>query len=154
MKKDGFIIGFRGMQGYLELEHPDLIIEFLVPEIGRGTRKPYKLDNLSINAQALRYLTFLSENTITLKVNNFSVTLPHPVNFALHKLIILQRRTNKEKAAKDLHSAINLLKILIRNKEIAMLQAVYKKLPSKWKSSILKSLREADEADLLNLFNA
>ena len=53
-KNDGFVLGFRGIQGYIALEHPDLIIEFLVPEFGRGITKPYNLENLAINAQALR----------------------------------------------------------------------------------------------------
>ena len=39
----GFVVGFTGSQGYIRLEHPELIVEFLVPEKGRGTDKPYAL---------------------------------------------------------------------------------------------------------------
>jgi len=33
----GFVIEFVGSKGYLRLGHPDLIVEFLVPERGKGS---------------------------------------------------------------------------------------------------------------------
>ncbi len=38
LKDLGFVVGFTGSQGYMRLEHPELIIEFLVPEKGKGQR--------------------------------------------------------------------------------------------------------------------
>lgn len=32
LKDIGFVVGFTGSQGYIRLEHPQLIVEFLVPE--------------------------------------------------------------------------------------------------------------------------
>ena len=32
LKEPGFVVGFTGSQGYIRLEHPELIVEFLVPE--------------------------------------------------------------------------------------------------------------------------
>ncbi len=32
LKELGFVTGFTGPEGYMRLEHPELIIEFLVPE--------------------------------------------------------------------------------------------------------------------------
>ncbi len=46
----GFNIVFKGRGGYITFEHPDLIIEFVVPERGRGSEEPYPLPNLGINA--------------------------------------------------------------------------------------------------------
>ncbi|MBI4712866.1 MAG: hypothetical protein HY762_06175 [Planctomycetes bacterium] len=43
VKDLGFVIGYKGSKGYIKLEHPDLVIEFLVPEKGRGTDEPYAL---------------------------------------------------------------------------------------------------------------
>ena len=59
LKDLGFITGFTGSKGYIRLEHPQLIVEFLVPERGRGSDKPYTLSQLGINAQAIRFLEFL-----------------------------------------------------------------------------------------------
>ena len=62
MKDLGFIRGFRGREGYMILEHPDLAIEFLVPEKGKGTDKPVRLPLLGLNAQALRFLELLARD--------------------------------------------------------------------------------------------
>jgi hypothetical protein len=42
----GFLIEFKGREGFIRLVHPDLIIEFLVPERGRGSSTPYDLPAL------------------------------------------------------------------------------------------------------------
>jgi hypothetical protein len=55
LKDLGFIIGHRGTEGYIQLEHPDLVIEFLSPERGRGIDKPVSIPKLSVNAVALRF---------------------------------------------------------------------------------------------------
>ncbi|MCX5698331.1 MAG: GSU2403 family nucleotidyltransferase fold protein [Candidatus Omnitrophica bacterium] len=55
LKDLGFVVGFQGREGYIRLEHPDPAIEFLVPEKGRGSDKPFPVKELSINAQPLRY---------------------------------------------------------------------------------------------------
>ncbi len=73
----GFVIVYKGRKGYIKLEHPDLLLEFLVPEKGKGTDRPVPLPKLGINAVALRFLSFLSAKTIKIKVEDFSVTLPH-----------------------------------------------------------------------------
>lgn len=77
--------------------HPELIVEFLVPEKGWGTDKPYPISQFGMNAQALRFLDFLVENTIVSDSDGLRVRLPHPAAFGLHKLIISKRRDTKEK---------------------------------------------------------
>jgi len=67
LKDLGFVVGFAGSQGYIRLEHPELIVEFLVPERGRPTDKPFALPQLGLNAQSLRFLDCLAQNTITTK---------------------------------------------------------------------------------------
>jgi hypothetical protein len=100
LKDLGFIIGFTGQQGFIRLEHPQLIVEFLVPETGRGSDKPYALPKLGINAQSLRFLEFLAQNTITSTAGSVTVTLPHPAHFALHKLLVMTRRRTPAKKQK------------------------------------------------------
>jgi len=96
LKDLGFVVGFAGSNGYIRLEHPQLIIEFLVPERGKGSDKPYPLPQLGLNAQALRFVEFLSQDTIKSKIGSIKVTLPHPANFALHKLLVMSRRPKAE----------------------------------------------------------
>ena len=64
LKDLGFVIGYKGSKGYIKLEHPELMVEFLVPEKGRGTDGPIQIPRLGVNAVALRFLHFLSDNTI------------------------------------------------------------------------------------------
>ena len=82
----GFRVTFQGNQGYMKLIHPDLIVEFLTPERGRGTEAPVSLPTLGINATALRFLNFISEGTIKVQVEDFKVTLPHPDNFDFNRM--------------------------------------------------------------------
>ncbi len=145
----GFIIGFRGSKGYMKLEHPELVIEFLVPERGKGLDSPYPLPQLGINAQALRFLDFLTQNTISIKTEGVTVSLPHPANFALHKLIIFQRRRNPEKIIKDKEAAIKVIKALIDKKEENFIQYVFNSIPQKWKKKIIKGLEEIKEKEIL-----
>jgi hypothetical protein len=99
LKDLGFIVGFTGSQGYIRLEHPELIVEFLVAERGRPSEKPFALPQLGLNAQALRFLDYLTANPITVMVQDFCLTVPHPARFALHKLVVSTRRPNPEKTS-------------------------------------------------------
>jgi len=60
----GFIVTLTSRKGYIRLEHPELLIEFLVSEKGRGIDAPYPLPKLGINAVALRFVNILSDNII------------------------------------------------------------------------------------------
>ena len=55
LKDLGFVTIFKGREGYIKLDHPDLMLEFLVPEKGKGTDKPVPLTKLGMNAVALRF---------------------------------------------------------------------------------------------------
>jgi len=151
LKDLGFIVSFSGSKGYTKLEHPDLLIEFLSPEKGRGMDGPVKIPQLGVNATALRYLNFLVENKIKVDVENFTVCLPHPVNFALHKLIIFQRRIKKEKADKDREAATMLLRALIKKGDGKRIKSVFDLIPPLWRKSVLKGLQNVEDKDILRM---
>lgn len=150
----GFVVSFHGSKGYMKLNHPDLILEFLVAERSRGIDKPYPLPKLGINATALRFLDFLLENTIKVKFESFTVTVPHPANFALHKLIISQRRLKEEKAIKDNQAAIYVLKALIANGQSRSIRKVFAETIPKWQKKIIAGLKSIDEPQILNLITS
>ncbi|MBM3244900.1 MAG: hypothetical protein FJZ15_03810 [Candidatus Omnitrophica bacterium] len=151
LKDLGFVTILRGREGYIKLDHPDLLLEFLVPEKGKGVNGPIPLTKLGMNAVALRFLSFLSTDTVKAKVENFYVTLPHPVNFALHKLIIFQRRLKEEKAIKDRNTAIEILKALIKKGDTRALLQVFNSMIPKWQKKVIKGLEETKEKDILNI---
>jgi hypothetical protein len=103
---------------------------------------------------ALRFLSFLSSNTIKVKIEDFYVTLPHPANFALHKLIIFQRRLKQEKAVKDRNIAIEILKSLIEKGESSIIKQVFNSVPKKWQNRIIKGLSKREDKDILAILES
>ncbi len=150
LKDLGFVVDFKGREGYIKLDHPDLILEFLVQERGKGTDRPYALPKLGVNATALRFLNFLSDNTINVKIEDFYLTLPHPANFSLHKLIISQRRAKEEKAIKDWNTAIEVLKALINKGESHIVKQVFDTIPQKWQKKVIRGIKEANGNEVIS----
>jgi len=151
LKDLGFVVGFQGREGYIRLEHPDLAIEFLVPERGRGSNKSFPLEELGINAQPLRYLSLLTQRVIKTEVEGVKISLPHPAIFVFHKLIIAQIRKNKDKEAKDKEEALRILRALIDKGELITTKKFLNCMLSKWQAKVLASLKEMGEFELLDL---
>lgn len=151
LKDLGFILDFKGEQGYIVFQHPDLILEFLTPARGKGVDKPVPLDQLGINAQALRFMDMLARNPIQLSFNGVAVSIPHPVDFALHKLLIAKRRKRREKAEKDRAQAVALLISLIESGEIKIIHTVYDGMPNSWRKTIKQELLTLGEEKLMAL---
>jgi len=150
LKDLGFVTSFKNMEGYIKIDHPDLFIEFLVPEKGKETDKPHPIPKLGVNATALRYLNLLSDKTIREKVEDFYLTVPHPVNFALHKLLISGRR--RQKAQKDQSTAIEILKALIKKSESDLIRDVFYTIHKKWQTNIIRTLEAMKEKEILAVF--
>ena len=151
LKDLGFIVGFKGSKGDIILRHPDLMVEFIVIEKGKGSDKPFPLTKLGINAVGLRFLSFLTLNTIKVKIDRMELILPHPANFALHKLIVSQRRKNRDKKEKDRAAAINVLNALVRKGEEENIRKAFKSVPAKWQSKIVKELQVIKEDTIIEI---
>ena len=152
LKDLGFILNFSGPQGYIKLEHPDLSLEFLVPERGAGLNKPFKLPQLGLNAQSLRYLNLLSTKIINVKINGLRINLPHPAVFALHKLVISKERKNKDKEEKDQEAAVRIIRALLDKGEADKLKFFFMSFTPKLRKVIINILRNIGEIDLIDVF--
>jgi len=151
LKDLGFVLDYKGKQGYIIFQHPDLILEFLVPARGRGFAKPFPLNQLGINAQALRFMDAVARDPIQMQFNDVTVTLPHPIDFALHKLLIAGRRKDKEKAEKDRAQAIALLIALNASGETESICKVFDAMPKSWRKTIRRELLALGEEQLMEL---
>ncbi len=151
LKDLGFVVGFAGREGYIRLEHPQLIIEFLVPERGRPSDKPFPLPKLGLNAQALRFLDFLAQNTITARLDDIEVTLPHPANFALHKLLVLSRRPTREKRTRDKEAAMKILRTLMSKGEETLMRSVFSAMPPRWQTKVKAQLADPSDKMILDI---
>jgi len=107
---------------------------------------------LGVNAQPLRFLELLARDTITAKVEDLSVRLPHPAHFALHKLLILQRRGKPEKMEKDKDAAVRILEALSDKGERDFVKKVFNSLPSGWQKRIRRALADVNSKDVLSIF--
>lgn len=145
----GFIVEHALSKGYIRLGHPDLIVEFLVPERGRGSDKPFPLPKLSLNAQPLRYLDFLAENTIKLKADGLIVNMPHPAAYALHKLLISKKRSKADKAERDIEQALMLLDHLILIRSDDEILKRFRSMHKKWQAKVIMSLKSLDRMDII-----
>jgi hypothetical protein len=143
----GFVVT-RLSSGLMRLNHPELILEFLTPERGAGREGPVRLPQFGMNAVALRFLNFLTDDLIRVKAEDFELTLPHPVPFALHKLIISRRRKDKDKGKKDYHMAVDLLRSLIKNGSSSRIKKTFDEVPRPWKTKILGGLDPIEDEDI------
>jgi len=140
----GFISSHDYLTEYTKYVHPELEIEFLIAELGKGKgNKPYEIPKLHINAQGLRFLNLLQLYTIKIKYKNINVIVPEPAAYVLHKFIIYERRLNKEKQKRDLLSAKEIGEFLIQNKtQQKKIIGIFYSLPVKWQKVILKNVKD------------
>ncbi len=85
------------------------------------------------------------------KIEGIEINLPHPANFAVHKLIIFQRRTKEEKIIKDRNAAIEILRALIDKGEVAAIRRVFNSMIPKWQKKVIKGLEETKERGILSI---
>ncbi|WP_299730965.1 GSU2403 family nucleotidyltransferase fold protein [uncultured Tateyamaria sp.] len=96
------------------------MVEFLTPAFGDETVKP--LPSLGVSAQGLNYLNYLiSEpiHAVVLYRSGILVQVPRPEKYAVHKLIVADRRRegpNQAKARKDRAQAAFLIKVLAEDR--------------------------------------
>ena len=147
----GFILDHRFPEGHVRLIHPELIIEFLVPEKGRGTSKPYPLPALGMNAQRLRLLDLLERDAIIVEFSGMTVNLPHPVNFGLHKIMVSTRRTNVDKKVKDIQAGLEVLRLCVDNMDGKKITELFRNIPRKQRKRIIQSFEDNEAKDLLSV---
>ena len=132
------------LTGYTKYVHPELEIEFLIADLGKGKgNEPYQISKLHINAQGLRFLNLLQSHTIKIKYLDITVTVPEPAAYVLHKFIIYERRSSKTKQLRDLLSAKEIGEFLLENKtQQRKITEIFISLPAKWQKVILRNLKD------------
>ncbi len=126
----------------------ELRVDVLAPLVGKSRRVALELPSLGAHAKPLRFLDFLLADTMRAAVLTGSgvlVRVPTPERYALHKLIIAQRRntTARDKAQKDLAQAQTLLEVLLEDRpdDVKDAWADLVDRGRKWKSEAMKSVR-------------
>ncbi len=136
----GFRLGFNS-DGSFYLRSAEIKIEFLSPEKGPGTDKAFEIKKLSLKTTPLRFLDILSKDKVIVKEGNLDISIPSPLNFCLHKLLIAQRRKKEPKKLNDIEQAVYTLEAV----DLEQFKNEYDKLFKKSKRYIMRSLEEARE---------
>lgn len=128
-----------------------LRVDFLTPNVGRDTDKPKRLAALGTDAEPLRFLDFLihaPEPAVVLHGSGIYVTVPAPERYAVHKLIVAQRRvgSGNAKRLKDLAQSEALLDRLAeqRPNELRDVWREAKNRSSKWAAYMRAGLADID----------
>ncbi len=133
------------------------LVEFLTPAFGEETIRD--LPALGVNAQALNYLNFLIAEPIhaaAIYRSGVLVQVPRPEKFAIHKLIIADRRREDAgnlKSSKDREQAAFLIEVLAddRPDDLRRAYATAINLGPRWREHIANSLtRMPDTRSVLN----
>ena len=118
--------------------HPEIEVEFLTPEFGRGDARSIEIPKLRIKAQPLRYLGLAAANTTLLAFHDLDVRVPLPEAFLLLKILVIPKRLNRDKAAKDRQTARELGDFMLADDaRTAALVALFDTLPGGWKKTVL-----------------
>jgi len=122
------------------------LVEFLTPAFGEETIRD--LPALGVSAQALNYLNFLIAEPIhaaAIYRSGILVQVPRPERFAIHKLIIADRRRDGAgslKSAKDREQAAFLVEVMAddRPDDLAQAYATAMNVGPRWREHIASSL--------------
>lgn len=123
--------------GFCKYVHPELEVEFLIPEHGRGTSRAVFIEALGIRAQPLRFLSLAYDRSMCVPYHGYNIRVPEPEAFVLLKLLILPRRKDKAQIMKDAVTAKSLGEYLLkRNDSKTRMQELFKELPKGWQKKI------------------
>lgn len=84
-------------------------------------------------------MDMLVKDSILIENAGVRVRVPHPAAYALHKLLIAQRRAKKEKKLKDIEQGVHTLAIV----EPSGLASRLGEFPAGWRELVMSSLRKA-----------
>lgn len=117
------------------------LVEFLTPAFGDEGIRP--LAALGVTAQALHHLNYLIAEPIHAALvyrSGVLVQIPRPERFAIHKLIVAERRAGRDrtKAQKDRAQAAMLIEVLAEDRpdDLALAYREALALGSKWRERL------------------
>ena len=134
---------FSLLGNYSKFVHPDLEIEFLIPEIGRKRDKSVLISEYKVIAQPLRYLYFIQDHTLELDYSFVKLIVPEPTVFVLLKFLLTIKRKNKSKIDKDIATAVELSEFLLKlPNQVEKFEKIFLKMPKTWQKKILNIIED------------
>lgn len=137
-----------------EVRGTELVLDLLVPMVGKPKDKPVLVPGLGVPAFALRYLDYLIASPVgaaLLGGAGVLVTVPNPARFLFHKCIVAEERTAsfQTKAHKDLMQARALAEVLVEDRP-GDLMIAWEALAARgkgWTTKVERSLKKFPKAE-------
>ena len=145
MKQNNFKIELEGSSGLMRFIHEDLKFEFLTEAGAKTDEKVHMFKSLNLSAQELHFMNIPLAYNFIMPFREIKIRLPEPEAFALHKLIITQRRRNPVKREKDIAAVRGLFDYFeTKKKHLKRMKQIYEELPKGWKKRIQQALEKND----------
>jgi hypothetical protein len=124
----------------------------ILTEFGRHRKSPRLVEGLLCSAEALSFREYLGEESVeavALYGTGVPVSVPPPIRYAIHKLLIAQeRRKNPTKRTKDLKQAKDLIDVFMQTDSAAFEDALAEARGRgpKWRRNIDASLSDTRQS--------
>ena len=136
-------LGYTAVQDYSGIEtflQGTFEVEFITHRRGGNAPPAVVIPPWKVSAQPLPFIDLLFIRPITVSIEDFTVRIPSPGALMLHKLIIAQRRTGRDKEfkkEKDLQQC-SVLTEVVRSEDILQITKEYR-LSKDARKSVLES---------------
>jgi hypothetical protein len=143
MQENGFKIVIH-RNGLMKFIHEDFTFEFLTEAGAKADEEVFTFKNLNLTAQELHFMNIPVAYNFVIPFRDISIRLPEPEAFALHKLIVSQRRRKVEKREKDLAAASGLFDYFAtKEKHRKRLKEILDEFPRGWRKRIDEALKKS-----------
>jgi len=126
------------------VKEDSLDIEFLIRVLSKGDPQHQKIPSLGIVGIGLRDVNMLERYPLAIEVRGYTLVVPEPEIYVLHKILICTKRLKPDKKEKDLDSVRGLLPYI--NKE--RMRTMFDKLEKKQK----KTIEESDKQNFIRIW--
>lgn len=123
----------------------------ILTKFGRGRNSPVIVHGLQCSAEALKFMEYLCDDSVeavALYGTGVLVSVPAPIKYAIHKLLIAQeRKAQSPKRSKDLRQARDLIEVFLETDSAAFEEALQdaKDRGPSWRKNINASLRDINK---------
>ncbi|MEA2096273.1 MAG: GSU2403 family nucleotidyltransferase fold protein [Candidatus Cloacimonadota bacterium] len=134
---------FSLLGNHTKFVHPDLEIEFLIPELGKSRNRSVLIKEYKVTAQPLRYLYFIQDHTLEINYSFAKLIVPEPTVFVLLKFLLTVKRKDVSKIQKDIATAVELSDFLLKKADqVEKFINIYAEMPKPWQRKLIKIVEE------------
>jgi hypothetical protein len=141
-RKRGFVTQIHYDSGFAKFIHRELTFEFLTDAGAKADEKQHAIKDLNIVAQELHFMNIPLAHHMTVHYQDLTINIPEPEAFALHKLIVSQRRRKSDKRDKDIEAARGMFQFFKgKEQHIRRLHQIIDEMPKGWQKKISEALK-------------